>query len=92
VIAKRFVVTGRVQGVYFRASTQQQARSLNLCGYAKNRADGSVEVLALGDADAVYALEKWLWHGPPTARVGDVASQMVKLSELRETPTSFHTA
>ncbi len=67
--AARFIVRGKVQGVFFRASTREQALHLGLRGYAKNLADGSVEVLALGDAIAIDELEGWLRIGPPKARV-----------------------
>lgn len=67
--AARFIVSGRVQGVFFRAATREQALQRNLQGYAKNLADGRVEVLALGDADAIDALASWLRQGPPMARV-----------------------
>jgi acylphosphatase len=68
----RFHVSGRVQGVFFRASTRQQASRLGLRGYARNLADGRVEVVACGSAEAVGELERWLWQGPPAARVDDV--------------------
>ncbi|MCC7198053.1 MAG: acylphosphatase [Gammaproteobacteria bacterium] len=71
-IARRARVTGRVQGVFFRASTAEQALRLGLRGYAANRPDGSVEVLAVGAPQAVAQLLDWLWQGPPTARVIDV--------------------
>lgn len=71
-ICKRFVVSGKVQGVFFRASTRQQALQLSIRGHAKNLPNGSVEVLALGINTAVEALEQWLWQGPPTARVTEV--------------------
>lgn len=70
--AARFRVSGVVQGVFFRASTREQALRLGLCGYAKNLADGAVEVLAVGEDDAVDALEQWLHVGPPKARVDAV--------------------
>jgi acylphosphatase len=68
----RFHVSGRVQGVFFRASTRQEALRLGLRGYARNLADGRVEVVACGSAEAVGELERWLWQGPPAARVDDV--------------------
>jgi acylphosphatase len=68
----RFHVSGVVQGVFFRASTQARARELGLTGWAKNLADGRVEVVAGGDAEAIDALERWLQHGPPGARVDAV--------------------
>lgn len=68
----RFIVRGKVQGVWFRASTREQAQRLGLAGHARNLADGSVEVLAAGAADAVARLERWLHDGPPLARVDSV--------------------
>jgi acylphosphatase len=70
--AARFLVRGRVQGVFFRASTRERALALGLRGSAVNRADGSVEVRAAGDAQALDALERWLRHGPAQARVEGV--------------------
>jgi len=69
----KFRVEGRVQGVWFRESTRQQAESLGLCGYAINRADGSVEVLACGEAESINKLAEWLQHGPPMAQVKSVS-------------------
>ncbi len=68
-VCMRCKISGRVQGVFFRASTQREARSLELTGYAKNLSDGSVEVLACGKASAVEQLREWLRVGPPAARV-----------------------
>lgn len=65
-------VTGRVQGVAFRYYTQQKAQALGLRGYVRNRADGSVQVVAQGDAAALAALRVWLAHGSPAARVTGV--------------------
>ncbi len=70
--AARFVVSGRVQGVAFRAYTRQQALLLGLRGRAVNLRDGRVEVLAAGDIDAIDRLGDWLWQGSPLARVEDV--------------------
>ncbi|MES1191916.1 MAG: acylphosphatase [Steroidobacter sp.] len=89
-VARRFIVSGRVQGVYFRASTRQQAVQLNIRGYARNLPDGNVEVLAIGHADAVAALEKWLWQGPPSARVTAVAGHDHDHDDL-EHHTAFNT-
>ena len=68
----RFLVSGKVQGVFFRASTREQARRLGLRGHARNLADGRVEVVVAGDDDAVEALAQWLRRGPPMARVETV--------------------
>lgn len=72
--AARFIVSGRVQGVFFRASTREQALRLELAGQARNLADGRVEVLAWGSAPALDQLEQWLRTGPAQARV-DVVSR-----------------
>jgi acylphosphatase len=69
----RAIVTGRVQGVSFRASTAAEARRLGLVGWVKNRGDGSVELEAQGADDRVAALLAWCAHGPPVARVDQVA-------------------
>ena len=70
--AARFLVDGKVQGVWFRASTREQALALGLTGLAKNLDDGRVEVLAVGDAGAIDVLAAWLQRGPPLARVDRV--------------------
>lgn len=70
--AARFIVAGRVQGVFFRASTRALAQELGLCGHARNCADGRVEVLAVGEEEALLQLEAWLWQGPQHARVDSV--------------------
>lgn len=69
VIARRFLVEGRVQGVWFRAATREQAQRLALSGFARNLPDGRVEVVAQGEAEALGHLEEWLRHGPRLARV-----------------------
>lgn len=68
----RFVVTGKVQGVYFRASTRACAARLGVTGSACNLADGTVEVCACGTPEALAELAAWLRHGPPSARVREV--------------------
>ena len=67
--ALRCRVTGRVQGVFFRASAQRKAHALGIVGHARNLADGSVEVLAMGTASALEEMRAWLAVGPPAARV-----------------------
>jgi acylphosphatase len=71
----RFIVSGRVQGVFYRASARAQALALGVSGHAKNLPDGSVEVLASGSADALDALQRWLRQGPPAARVESVSRE-----------------
>jgi acylphosphatase len=70
--AVRYLMAGRVQGVYYRAATAEVARRLELSGWAKNLADGRVEVVAAGARDKLAELAGWLWTGPPAARVDSV--------------------
>lgn len=70
--AARFIVSGRVQGVFYRASAREQALMLGLTGYARNLPDGTVEVLACGSGSAIDALVQWLERGPAGARVDAV--------------------
>ncbi len=71
-VCRRFIVSGRVQGVAYRAWTQEHAEALNLTGWAANLPDGRVEVLACGDPGAIEQLSSLLHQGPPAARVGGV--------------------
>lgn len=82
----RFLITGRVQGVFFRDSTRQRANALGVTGYAKNLANGRVEVLAWGSEVALNDLEAWLWEGPRMAEVSDVERQD---TEQEEAPAEF---
>ena len=76
--AARFLVSGKVQGVWFRASTRDEAIRLGLDAcHAANLADGRVEVLAMGASAALDALQAWLDQGPPLARVDSVAREAV---------------
>jgi acylphosphatase len=67
-----YLVSGRVQGVFYRASAQDEAKRLGLTGWVRNRQDGDVELVACGDADALEQFEGWLWEGPPHAQVRDI--------------------
>ena len=75
VVARRFVISGKVQGVFFRASTARMAEQLGVRGLARNLPDGSVEVLALGAATSLVTLAGWLRQGPPLAMVTSVTEQ-----------------
>ncbi len=66
------LIDGKVQGVYFRASTVQTARTLGLTGFARNLPDGRVEVVAEGEESALKSLTHWCHQGPPAARVDSV--------------------
>ncbi len=81
-VAFRFLVSGKVQGVFFRASTAREAARLGIRGHAINLPDGRVEVLALGPAAAVEELRRWLNHGPPRARVRGVETRPEALAAL----------
>lgn len=72
VASRRFLVSGKVQGVWFRESTRRQAVRLGIDGHAINLSDGRMEVIATGDAEAVAELERWLAEGPPLAVVDQV--------------------
>ncbi len=71
---RRFLVSGRVQGVFFRAGTQDRARRLGLTGWVHNLPDGRVELIACGDDAKLKQLEEWLWQGPPHAHVEGVTA------------------
>ena len=71
-IGRRFLISGLVQGVGFRAHTRRQARLRGIVGHALNLPDGRVEVAAYGTNAAVSELGQWLQRGPPTARVDSV--------------------
>ena len=84
---RKFRIEGRVQGVWFRESTRRQAEQLDVRGYAVNRPDGSVEVLACGAAERVAELAEWLRQGPTLARVSSVEST----SHSGDCPEAFTT-
>lgn len=90
-IARRCYVSGRVQGVFFRASARQKAAEAGVRGYAKNLPDGRVEVLVVGEEPAARSLIDWLWRGPPGAHVTGVEVIELELHELDELPEGFHT-
>ena len=71
-LTRRYLIAGKVQGVYFRHSTRIEAERLRLSGVARNLADGGVEVIVQGDAEALKQLREWLSHGPSGARVEQV--------------------
>lgn len=78
--ARRCIVTGRVQGVFFRAATRNMAMELGVFGYAHNVSGGRVEVHVEGNAAAVAALCDWLWDGPDEAEVASVVCNSVAVT------------
>ncbi len=85
-VSVRCLVSGRVQGVWYRDSTRRQAERLGISGSARNLADGRVEVIAYGQRDDVDLLMAWLHQGPPDARVTSVSCE-----ELADQPLSGFT-
>ena len=71
-VARRYVIGGRVQGVGFRLFTEAAALREGLQGWVRNLPDGRVEIVVEGDAEAVVRFERHVRHGPPSARVEDV--------------------
>ena len=85
-ICKHCFVKGRVQGVYFRYYTLQQAQHLGVTGWARNLNDGRVEVLACGETKAVENLCVWLHEGSPLSNVTEVKCQIINQPDY---PKSF---
>jgi acylphosphatase len=85
--ARLYTIKGRVQGVFFRASTRRVAESLGITGHAINLPDGNVEVLACGESEALDKLGEWLHDGPPHARVDEVSARDIE----QESPGGFRT-
>jgi acylphosphatase len=87
-IRRKFVIAGRVQGVFFRARCKEEADRLGVTGYARNLRDGRVEVVAEGSEDAVEQLARWCHDGPPRAIVTNVDIT----TEVPEGLTNFRTS
>lgn len=85
------LVKGRVQGVFYRQSTREEALKLGLCGYVRNLADGSVEALACGEAEKVQALIDFCRQGPARAQVDKLQLTELAKSQFHST-TPFHIA
>lgn len=88
---RRGLVSGRVQGVYYRATVARRARELGVRGYARNLADGRVEVLACGEPAAVRQLLEWLWIGSSASSVTAVDVEALELPP-DQCPDGFSTA
>ncbi|HET7757502.1 MAG TPA: acylphosphatase [Steroidobacteraceae bacterium] len=87
-ICKKCLVGGRVQGVFYRATAARRARELGIRGHARNLADGRVEVLACGEADAVTAFVSWLWIGSSACKVTSVDASDAPVDA--QLPAGFH--
>jgi acylphosphatase len=88
-LTRRYLVLGKVQGVYFRHSTRAQAERLGLRGFVRNLTDGSVEVLAQGTASSLEDLQLWLQRGPDLARVDLVRELNPGDEPLLDLPPGF---
>ena len=84
VSCRHFLISGRVQGVYFRGSARAAAFELNVTGWVRNLDDGRVEAVACGEAGALDAFARWLAHGPPHARVSDVDARGIELQSFSD--------
>ena len=82
-ICRRSFVSGRVQGVFYRATCVRKAETLELRGYARNLTDGRVEILVCGDDARVEEFVDWLWEGSPASRVTDVATMHADPAEAQ---------
>jgi acylphosphatase len=82
------LISGRVQGVFYRATCAQRARELGIRGYARNLPDGRVEVLACGEEAAVAKFVEWLWIGSSASKVTAVETRVVSL-EPDQVPEGF---
>ena len=71
------IISGKVQGVFYRASTQNEAKKLGLTGWVRNLEDGTVELEAQGDSEDVDRLLKWCRQGPPDCEVTRISSDVI---------------
>jgi acylphosphatase len=91
VICRKYLISGRVQGVYYRDTAAQHARELGIRGYAKNLADGRVEVLACGAEADLQAFLQALWAGSSASKVTAIETLEEPL-DAGSVPHRFHTA
>lgn len=80
-ICMHWYVSGKVQGVWFRASTIEKANELSVTGWVRNLKDGRVEVLACGDRDQLTKLHAWLKEGPTLAQVDELLAEELPWQE-----------
>ena len=80
--ARRLVIHGRVQGVWYRDWTVQAARSLGLRGWVRNCPDGTVEAMLEGDEETVREMVRRMHEGPPAARVDRIDEAAARVSGL----------
>ena len=83
-ICIRAVISGKVQGVFFRDGTIQKSQELGLTGWIKNLDNGDVELIACGSRDPIMILTEWLWEGPDAAEISNVRWEEVEWEEHGE--------
>jgi acylphosphatase len=76
-LCKRYLVSGRVQGVFFRDGTRKKAIELDITGWVRNLSDGRVELIACGTVESIRKLEIWLRKGTPASEVQEVVTEEV---------------
>lgn len=81
-LCKRYIVSGKVQGVWFRANAKAIAENLGLTGWVKNADNGSVELVACGNESELAELETWLKKGPPQAKVDKVQAEALPMEDF----------
>ncbi len=86
-IEAHVLISGRVQGVWFRASTKQKAEQLGIKGWVRNTSDGCVEAVFEGQEELVREIIEWCYHGPPMAKVSNVE---VKTKESKDSFDRFY--
>jgi len=79
IVCRHILVSGKVQGVFYRDSTCQQAQNLNLSGYVKNLATGQVEIEVCGEQSNIEEFQKWLWKGPIMSKVENIQLQGISI-------------
>lgn len=84
------IISGRVQGVYYRYSTETEAKRLGLSGWVKNLPNGAVEAAIKGPPERVEQLVDWCWQGPPAAQVRDIKREnLTTLNEYESFKTVY---
>jgi acylphosphatase len=82
-VSKRLLISGKVQGVFYRGWTETTARSLGLGGWVRNLRSGKVEIHATGSQEKIEELVRRCWEGPPSARVTDVEVEDIEPEEVQ---------
>ena len=85
-----YIVTGHVQGVFYRSAAQTKARALAITGWIKNTNGGNVEIIACGEQANIQLFEKWLWQGPRLAKVTSVKNKLLPWQEHNDFVIQYH--